>query len=82
MDANAVDTIKTEFNTLIDKFKDQIDTYPTIAQFWITYLEKKKQNVAEILAQSEYVIAQMQENGMKDITMDDLMRLMLFKMTL
>ncbi len=72
-------------DALINKFKDQMSTYPTIAQFWITYLETKKRNIEELLVQGEFVIAEMlknDENKVKDIQMEDLTRLMLFKMSI
>jgi hypothetical protein len=81
-----MNSTENNFDTLIDKFKHQMSSYPSIAQFWITYLETKKQNIAELLAQGELVIAQMQkdddESKLKDIQTQDLMRVMLFKMTL
>lgn len=78
-----------DINILIQQFKTQTsNTHPNISQLWITFLEKKKENIANLLIHGQSVLMQLQErkeNGdekIKDPEMDQLINLMQVKMIL
>ena len=68
---------------LITKFKEYEETHPNIVYFWVTYLELKKKNRENIIGQGETVLQQIQgDEKIKDIDINDLVNMMLFKMIL
>lgn len=50
----------SNFDTLINKFKENSLTHPNISRFWITYLELKKKSFEMLLEQGLSVIEQIQ----------------------
>ena len=71
-----------EIDTLIHQFKTQALIHPNISQVWITYLEKKKAKLNQLLNQGQSVLAQLQllNDDVKDIELKDLMNVLLVKM--
>ena len=71
-----------EIDTLIHQFKTQALIHPNISQVWITYLEKKKAKLNQLLNQGQSVLAQLQllNDDVKDIELKDLMNILLVKM--
>jgi len=71
-----------EIDTLITRFKTQALIHPNISQVWITYLEKKKAKLNQLLNQGQSVLAQLQllNDDVKDIELKDLMNVLLVKM--
>jgi len=53
-------TSVSNFDTLINKFKENSITHPNISRFWITYLELKKKSFEMLLEQGLSVIEQIQ----------------------
>ena len=82
----------SNFDTLINKFKENSLTHPNISRFWITYLELKKKSYEMLLEQGLSVIEQIQpcdsileedsNNAIKDIEIKDLINMMIIKMIL
>ena len=91
-------TSVSNFDTLINKFKENSITHPNISRFWITYLELKKKSFEMLLEQGLSVIEQIQprdsivedsninantnNNAIKDIEMKELINMMIIKMIL
>jgi hypothetical protein len=87
-------TSLSNFDTLINKFKENSLTHPNISRFWITYLELKKKSFEMLLEQGLSVIEQIQPcdritedsnanaNAIKDIEMKELINMMIIKMIL
>ena len=90
-------TSVSNFDILINKFKENSLTHPNISRFWITYLELKKKSFEMLLEQGLSVIEQIQPcdrneddsnnananaNAIKDIEMKELINMMIIKMIL
>ena len=91
-------TSVSNFDTLINKFKENSLTHPNISRFWITYLELKKKSFEMLLEQGLSVIEQIQprdsiaedsnandnaiNHAIKDIEMKELINMMIIKMIL
>ena len=91
-------TSVSNFDTLINKFKENSITHPNISRFWITYLELKKKSFEMLLEQGLSVIEQIQprdsivedsninantnNHAIKDIEMKELINMMIIKMIL
>ena len=74
--------MEEELDTLITRFKRQALIHPNISQLWITYLEKKKEKLNQLLNQGQSVLAQLEllNDDVKDIELKDLMNVLLVKM--
>ena len=91
-------TSVSNFDILINKFKENSLTHPNISRFWITYLELKKKSFEMLLEQGLSVIEQIQprdnivedsninantnNHAIKDIEMKELINMMIIKMIL
>ena len=91
-------TSVSNFDILINKFKENSLTHPNISRFWITYLELKKKSFEMLLEQGLSVIEQIQprdsivedsninantnNHAIKDIEIKDLINMMIIKMIL
>jgi hypothetical protein len=74
--------MEEELDTLITRFKRQALIHPNISQLWISYLEKKKEKLNQLLNQGQSVLAQLEllNDDVKDIELKDLMNVLLVKM--
>jgi hypothetical protein len=91
-------TSVSNFDILINKFKENSLTHPNISRFWITYLELKKKSFEMLLEQGLSVIEQIQprdniaedsnanananNHSITDIEMKELINMMIIKMIL